>query len=436
MSAPEFVVRNGYWQDQLCDVLISRGRIVDLVPADPSQNFEDSETLDAQEALLLPGLIDAHTHLREPGQEYKEDIHSGLCAAAQGGFSQVLCMANTDPVNDCAAVTALQLHKAASTHPRGPFLRPIGALSMGLAGRELAPFYELAEAGCVALSNDGVPVADNLFFRRALEYSASTGLPVIDHCEDPSLSSSGMVNEGSISDLLGLPGQPSIAETLQVSRDILLAKYLDIPVHLAHISTRESVELISRAKEDGVPVTAETCPHYLLWDQSMVQGYTTSAKVNPPLRTADDVQALAQAVRQGVIDILVTDHAPHADFEKDAPFSQAPNGISGLDTALSLSWSLVQNHVFSQRDLMRLWSTAPGALFGLKTNSFAPGSVADICIFDPRAEWTVSEDNMASKGKNTPCLGQVLPGRVQSLIVHGSLVYNTSYEHSRQQRYR
>lgn len=423
MSVPECVVRNGKWGDRLQDVLIGQGRIIELIPADPGYRFDGLACIDAQGALLFPGLIDAHTHLRDPGQEYKEDIASGLQAAAQGGFSRILCMANTDPVNDCAAVTDHMLHKAVSSHPWGPFLHPVGALSKDLAGRELAPFFELAEAGCLAVSNDGIPVTDNHLFRRAMEYSQGPGLLVIDHCEDPGLAGQGLVNEGLISDSLGLPGQPSIAETLQVARDILLAKYLQIPVHLAHISTRESVELIARAKAEGVPVSAETCPHYLLWDQEVVRGFFTLAKVNPPLRTADDVQALRQAVRDGVIDILVTDHAPHADFEKDAPFSQAPNGISGLDTALSLTWSLIQDQVLTVEDLIRLWSFAPASLYGFQPNSFSPGDPADICIFDPESSWTVSSQTMVSKGKNTPCLGRVLPGRVKALLVQGRLVY-------------
>jgi dihydroorotase len=299
----------------------------------------------------------------------------------------------------------------------------VGALSKGLAGRELAPFYELAEAGCVALSNDGLPVADNHLFRRAMEYSTGPQLPIIDHCEDPTLAADGVVNEGIISDALGLPGQPSIAESLQVARDILLARYLRIPIHLAHISTRESIELIAEAKKNGVQISAETCPHYLLWDQEMVRGYNTLAKVNPPLRTKDDVLALRQAVREGVIDILVTDHAPHADFEKDAPFAQAPNGISGLDTALSLTWSLIQDEILNLNDLCKLWVYGPGPLFSLPFNTFANGDPADICIFDPQSDWNVNDQTIVSKGKNTPCKGQNLPGQVTALITQGHLIY-------------
>jgi len=428
MAGPECVVRNGRWQDRMQDVLIGQGRIIELLPADPDRDLAGLTSFDARGALLLPGLIDGHTHLRDPGQEYKEDIFSGLQAAAQGGFSRILCMANTDPVNDCAAVTVHMLNKAASSHPWGPFLHPVGALSKGLAGRELAPFFELADAGCVALSNDGIPVTDNHLFRRAMEYSQGSGLLIIDHCEDPGLAAGGLVNEGLISDSLGLAGQPAIAESLQVARDILLAKYLRIPVHLAHISTRESVELIAKAKAEGVPVSAETCPHYLLWDEELVRGFSTLAKVNPPLRTRDDVHSLRQAVREGVVDILVTDHAPHADFEKDVPFAQAPNGISGLDTALSLTWSLVQDQILSAEDLIRLWSSAPASVYGFRANTFSPGDPADICIFDPQASWTVGWQTMASKGKNTPCLGQVLPGRVQALMVQGRLIYEQARE--------
>ena len=426
MSAPNLVLRNALWQNRRIDLIVEHGCIKDRIPADKNRRYAGLQAYDVQGAMLLPGLIDAHTHLRDPGQEYKEDIFSGLQAAARGGFCHLLAMANTDPVNDCASVTLGQLHRARHGHPHGPFLHPVGALSKGLCGRELAPYYELAAAGCIALSNDGVPVADNALFRRAMEYSADVGLTVIDHCEDPALAAGGGINEGRLSDRLGLPGQPSIAEALQVSRDILLAGYLGIPVHLAHISTRESVELITRAKASGVLVTAETCPHYLLFAEDMVGEYSTLAKVNPPLRTQEDILALRQAVREGVIDILVTDHAPHADFEKDVPFSQAPNGISGLDTALSLTWSLVQKDILSLEDLIRLWSTAPAQIYGLGVNTFSPGDPADITVFDPTAQWTVTPESMVSKGKNTPCLHTQLPGRVLGLFIQGRPVYTGS----------
>lgn len=422
MAGPDMIVANASWQGDLVDVWVGQGRIQRL--ALPGEAAPDCLRLDGQGALLLPGLIDAHAHLREPGFEYKEDIASGLAAAARGGFRAVLAMANTKPVNDSAAVTAFMLNRAAQSHPHGPRLYPVGALSKDLAGQALAPLAELAEAGCKALSNDGLPVGNPDLFRRALEYASDLGLPVIDHCEDPHLAAGAVMNEGRVSGLLGLKGQPVVAESLHVARDILLAEYLNLPVHLAHISCRQSVELIAWAKARGVRVTAETCPHYLLWTEEMVQGYNTLAKVNPPLRTQDDVEAVRQAVRQGVIDILVTDHAPHADHEKETPMDEAPNGISGLDTALSLSWTLVEQNILSVDDLLRLWAHRPAEIFSLPKSSLAPGDLADFILFNPNTTWTVSPQTMLSKGKNTPCLGQALPGRVTLNAIAGQVLFH------------
>ena len=426
MPGPDLIVRNVLWEEELVSVWISQGKIQRLALSDEPSTA--GVQLQGGGALLLPGLIDAHVHLREPGFEYKEDIASGLAAAARGGFSAVLAMANTLPVNDSAAVTTFMLNQAALAHPMGPRLHPVGALTKSLAGQELAPLAELAEAGCKAFSNDGLSVANPDLFRRALEYASDLNLMVIDHCEDPALAEGASMNEGRISGLLGLKGQPVVAESLQVARDILLAEYLDLPIHLAHISCRQSVELIAWAKARGVRVTAETCPHYLLWTEELIQGYNTLAKVNPPLRTHDDVQALRQAVREGVVDILVTDHAPHADHEKEVPMDEAPNGISGLDTALSLCWKLVGEGVLSVRDLQTLWSEGPGRIFSLPTNRFQPGDPADFILFDPNREWTVSPQNLLSKGKNTPCLGRVLSGRVVAHGIAGQILFHDAVE--------
>lgn len=421
MAGPDLIVSNVSWQGDMVDVWLGAGRILRFVP--PGEKAERCALIDGRGALLLPGLIDAHVHLREPGFEYKEDIASGLTAAAGGGFRAVLAMANTQPVNDSAAVTRFMLQQAAVSHPHGPRLHPVGALSKNLAGQELAPLAELAEAGCRALSNDGMPVANADLFRRALEYASDLGLPVIDHCEDPHLAAGASMNEGRLSGLMGLKGQPVAAESLHVARDILLAEYLNLPVHLAHISCRQSVELIAWAKARGVRVTAETCPHYLLWTEEMAGGYNTLAKVNPPLRLMDDVEALRQAVREGIIDILVTDHAPHADHEKETPMDEAPNGISGLDTALSLTWTLVQRGILSTEDLSRLWAQRPSEVFSLPSSRLAPGDPASFILFDPDATWTVTPQAMRSKGKNTPCLGQDLPGRVRLNVVDGHVVF-------------
>ncbi|GAU08568.1 dihydroorotase [Desulfoplanes formicivorans] len=424
MAAPQSILRNVIWLDQPMDLLIDQGTIMGLVPVDQGREITPLERdMDGQGAWLLPSLIDAHVHLREPGQEYKETIATGLQAALGGGFGQVMCMANTDPVNDHAQVTEYILETAMKTHPMGPRVRPVGALTKGLAGKELAPMAELARAGCVAFSNDGVPVGDNDLFRRSMEYAADLGLKVIDHCEDPTLSGHGVMNEGVLSGQLGLKGSPWVAETLHVARDIMLAEYLNIPVHLAHISCKESVEQILVAKEKGLPVTAETCAHYLVWDETMVQGYNFLAKVHPPLRTREDVMALRRAVKEGVIDILVTDHAPHADFEKETTMDEAPNGISGLDTALSLYASLVRDKVLTREDIVTRCALRPAEIFNLEVNRFAPGNRADFVLFDPDHAWIVEPSTMLSKGKNTPCMGTTLLGKVIAHYLKGQLAY-------------
>jgi len=422
MSKPNLVIRNALWRGEKTALIVSKGKVLELKPAGEAIELDGAEVVDAEGLLLLPSLTDAHAHLREPGHEYKEDIASGLKAAAFGGFGQVMAMANTNPVNDNATVTELMLAQAKASWPKGPRLLPVGALSKGLECRELTPMAELAKAGCVAISNDGMPVQSAEFFRRAVEYASDFGLKVIDHCEDPSMGLGLGVNEGRVSSLLGLKGQPTVAESLHVARDILLAAYLDLPIHLAHISCRESVELIHAAKAKGVPVTAETCPHYLVFTEQDVDGYNTAAKVNPPLRTPDDVLALRQGLREGVIDILVTDHAPHADFEKEVPFAGALCGISGLDTGLSLCMKLVQENALDLGDVIRAWGTRPCEIYKLKNNAFAPGDPANFLLFDQNTPWEVTPDTLHSKGKNTPLMGTTLPGRLKALFLKGKRI--------------
>ena len=423
MTTPELAVRNVRLADRdgTWDLFVAAGRVLELCAHDPAAAPE-ARTLDGRGLLLLPGLTDAHAHLREPGQEWKEDIASGLAAAAAGGFVNVMCMANTSPVNDNASITKHMLRRAEAVWPKGPRLFPIGALTIGLAGRELAPMAELRQAGCVAFSNDGEPVADTEIFRRALEYAADLG-PVIDHCEDPYMAKGSGANEGALSARLGLRGQPDVAEALQVARDILLAEYLGAPVHLAHVSCRRSVELIADAKRRGASVTAETCPHYLLMTEDALFGYDTMAKVNPPLRTDDDRLTLIEALRTGVIDILATDHAPHATHEKETPFEEAKNGISGLDTALASLWSLVRQGSLTASDIVERLAWRPAAIFNLPVNRFAPGDPADFLLFDPEESWVVTPEALRSKGKNTPLLGQSLTGRVMLTAVNGQIVH-------------
>jgi len=406
---------------QLVDVLVAKGRIVSMVPAG-SLDVKAAKEVDARGLLLLPSLTDAHTHLREPGQEYKEDIASGLSAAAHGGFSNIMCMANTRPVNDTASVTEFMLDQARKSWPGGPRLYPIGALTKGLKGQELAPMADLKDAGCVAVSNDGRPVESTELFRRALEYSHDLGLVVIDHCEDPFLAPAAGVNEGEVSSRLGLTGQPDIAEAIQAARDVLLAEYLNVPIHLAHISCEKSVAVIRAAKARGVDVTAETCPHYLTLTEDEVAGYSASAKVNPPLRPQADVEALLEALADGTIDMLATDHAPHAAHEKEVEFDQAPCGISGLDTALAVTWELVRTGRLPFDAFLRAWTTAPCRRFGLPLCTFAPGDPADFLLFDQEAQWVVGPDTMQSKSKNTPLLGRSLRGRLKAHFLAGKSI--------------
>ena len=394
------------------EALAVNGRIAACGPRGALDVPSGVEVVDAGGLRLFPSFIDAHVHLREPGHEYKEDIASGLTAAAHGGFGAVFAMANTKPVNDTASVTRYMLEKAALHHPKGPRLLPVGALTIGLEGKELSPMAELAAAGCVAFSNDGRPVTNTEIFRRGMEYAAQWGRIVIDHCEDEFLAKDTHMNEGNVSGRIGVKGQPPVAEALHVARDILLSEYLDIPVHLAHISARQSVDLIRHAKERGIRVSAETCPHYLLLDESHLEKYDTAAKVNPPLRSPEDVEALRKAVREGVIDIFVTDHAPHAAHEKEHPLDEAPNGLIGLETALPLTYELIRQGLITERDFVRMWHSGPARIFSIAVNTFAPGDPADFFLFDPALAWTPSRETLHSKSLNTPFLGRPMQGKV------------------------
>lgn len=426
MAKFDLIVRRAKLDGKEVDIFVAKGRIVEVKKAAKELDAGDAKVEEAYGLTVMASMTDVHVHLREPGFEYKEDIESGLRAAAWGGFSNIMCMANTKPVNDEDSVTKLMLEKARKYWPKGPRLFPIGALTKGLRGEELAPMAELAEAGCAAFSNDGVPVKSTELFRRAMEYASDWDRVVIDHCEDPYLGVAAGVNEGAVSSRLGLPGQPDIAEALQVGRDILLAEYLDLPIHLAHISCRKSVDLIRFAKSRGVKVTAETTPHYLTMTEDYLENqateYDTNAKVNPPLRTEDDRQAMIEALNDGTIDCLATDHAPHAGHEKETEFDVAPCGITGLDTALSVTWQLVKDGVLTGEAFTRAWTTAPCAIFKLPVNTFAPGDPADFFLFDEAEEWTVSAGTLYSKGKNTPLLGTGLKGRVKTHFIQGKKI--------------
>lgn len=405
------LIQNARHLDAAVDLLVDDAKIVTMTPSGHCEYPSDCERFDASGLLLLPSLIDAHVHLREPGQEYKEDIATGLEAASHGGFGSVMCMANTKPVNDCAAITVFMLERARQSHPNGPFLYPVAGASIGLAGEEMAPLAEMRAAGCIAVSNDGKPIANAELVRRIMEYAADLGMIFIDHCEDPSLAKGWLMHEGLISGAIGVKGQPAAGEAIQIARDVMLAEYLNLPVHIAHVSSRLSVDIIAFAKSRGVKVTAETCPHYLLLNDEALKNYNTLAKVSPPLRTTDDRDALREAVRNGIIDILVTDHAPHAKHEKDDTLDAAPFGLTGLDLALSLSFELVSEGILSEADLHRLWCEKPGQIFNLPYNSFSPGDPANFLLYDPTLKWRVVPQNLFSKSSNTPFLGNTLSGR-------------------------
>ncbi len=404
--------------DHTGDLLISDGRIENPDPAPGAA--EGVATLDLKGLWLVPGLIDMHVHLREPGQEHKEDIASGTMAAAVGGFTAVACMPNTTPVNDCQEVTAFILSRAEGAAAR---VYPVGCISRKNEGRDLAPYAEMKKAGAVAVSDDGRPVSDSGLMRRALEYSASFGMPMISHSEEISLSAGGSMNEGRLATRLGLAGIPAEAESIQVFRDAALAGLTGIPVHLAHISTAASVSVLRMAKDKGWPVTAETAPHYFTLTEEVVAAYDTNAKMNPPLRTESDRQAVIEAVSDGTIDVIATDHAPHAPHEKEVEFAAAPFGIIGLESALPLSLELVRQGHISPLRLIELMSTSPARILKVAGGGLAPGATADLTVIDPEVTYTFAADRIASKSSNSPFIGREMRGRAVMTIVGGRLSY-------------
>ena len=408
------LIHNALHKGASVDLLVKDGTVAEIKPKGSLAAPADAARVDAAGQILFPSFIDAHVHLREPGFEWKEDVASGLAAAAHGGFGAVMCMANTDPVNDEGSVTTRIIKSATDAFPHGPRVHPIGAATMGLKGEILAPMAELQAAGCVAVSNDGIPVDNSEIFRRVLEYAADLDLPVIDHCEDPWLAKKSQMNEGEVSGRLGMRGQPDVAEAVQAMRDIMLAEYLGTRVHIAHVSAARTVEVIAWGKARGVKVTAETTPHYLTLDETEVLGYRTFAKINPPLRTQKDIAVLRAAVKDGTIDMLVTDHSPHALHEKEVPFDEAPNGFTGLDLALSVTYDLVRQGALSEDDLIRLWCVRPAEVFKLPINTFKPGDPADFFLYNPNTAWEVSRQNLYSKSWNTPWFGKTLTGRVSA----------------------
>ena len=404
------------------DVLIENGKIVAVGPKLKAP--ANATVIDATGRVVMPGFIDLHVHFREPGFEYKETIQSGTAAAAAGGFTSVCCMPNTSPVNDNQSITEFILEKARTAGNANVF--PIGAITKGSEGKELAEIGDLRRAGCVAISDDGLPVMNSLVMRRAMEYAIAFDVPVVDHCEDLHLSEGGCMNEGFVSTQLGLPGMPAAAEDVMVARNLALAELTGARLHLAHLSTAGSVRMVRDAKARGIKVTAEACPHHFMLTEEACCGYNTHAKMNPPLRTGTDVQAIKDGLRDGTIDVIDTDHAPHATQEKQQEFAAAPNGIVGLETAWPLTLTLVEEGVLSLEEAVAKLTTEPAKAFSLKKGTLAPGADADVAITDLQEGWEVDPARFRSKSRNTPFAGWKVKGRITTTIVGGRVVYETT----------
>jgi len=409
--------------DKKASLLVEKGRIQAIfTPRQKTPRLPRKlQSIDLQGKWIVPGLIDMHVHLREPGEEHKETIETGTRAAAAGGFTAVACMPNTTPVNDCQSVTRLILEKAENAYAR---VYPVGAISKGLHGDSLAEFGEMKSAGVVAVTDDGKPVTESQLMRRAIEYASNHNLMVISHSEDFSLSRNGAMNEGFVSTSMGLTGIPSIAEEIMVYRDLALAEYTGCPLHLAHISTRESINLIRLAKQKGSPVTAETAPHYFSLTEKAVKDYNTNAKMNPPLRTHKDIEAVVEALKDGTIDVIATDHAPHSILEKDIEFDQAANGIIGLETAVPLALALYRKGHIDETRLVELLSTNPAKILGVKGGSLTIGTDADIAVIDPEHQFVLHEKDIFSKSKNSPFINAKLQGKALLTICGGRITHN------------
>jgi len=418
------VIRNGRVIDPggingQADVLIQNGKIAQVAKglAVPP----GATVMDAAGKWVLPGFVDLHVHLREPGFEYKETIQTGTSAAVAGGFTSVCCMPNTSPVNDNQSVTEFILDKARAAGLAHVF--PIGAITKGSEGKELAEFGELKDAGCVAVSDDGKPVMNGMVMRRALEYARAFALTVVDHCECLHLSEGGCMHEGLVATEMGLHGVPAAAEDVMVARNLALAELTGGRLHLAHLSTAGSVRMVREAKARGIKVTAEACPHHFLLTDEAVREFNTNAKMNPPLRSRKDVDTIKAGLKDGTIDAIATDHAPHADFEKQREFDYAPFGIVGLETAWGLALTLVDEGLLSVEQVVALLTVQPARAFGLSKGTLAVGADADVTLVDPDAQWVVEPEQFRSKGRNTPFAGWKLKGRVTTTIVGGRVVY-------------
>lgn len=403
-------------------VLIEDGKVAAwLRPGETGP--KDSEVFDASGLLVAPGFIDMHVHLREPGQEHKETIASGCAAAVAGGWTSVCPMPNTNPVNDNAAITRYMIEQAERAGLANVF--PIGAITKSSDGSELAEMGEMKAAGAVAVSDDGRPVPNAGIMRRAMQYARDFGLPVIDHCEDKSLSSGGVMHEGRLSLLLGLKGMPALAEDIDVVRDIILAKETGTHIHIAHVSTKGAIEAVRRAKNEGISVTCEVTPHHFTLTDVAVEGYDTNTKMAPPLRSEEHLEAIIEGIKDGTIDAIATDHAPHHADEKALEFDRAPFGITGLETGIGLAFNeLVHKGVIGLERLVEMCSAAPAKILKLEgRGTLAPGSIADVTIIDPEMTWTYRSADSRSKSKNSPFDGWEFTGRAVATFVGGRLVF-------------
>lgn len=409
--------------DALKDILIEGDKIRAI--HDRGKGPKNIKSIDASGCMVIPGMVDMHTHLREPGYEYKETIETGTRAAVRGGFTTVCCMPNTNPINDTISVTKFILEKASQHGSCAVY--PIAAITRGQQGQALTELEALINAGCIAFSDDGRPVMNSLIMRRALEYSKIFDVPIISHCEDLNLSEGRVMNEGFVSTILGLKGIPNAAEEVMVARDISLCELTNGRLHIAHVSAKGSVNLIRGAKARGVNVTAETCPHYFSLTDESLMSYDTNLKVNPPIRTAADVEAVIEGLRDGTIDVIATDHAPHHVDDKNKEFDAAAFGISGLETALSLGLNLVERKMLDLEQFISKMTISPCQIMNIKKGTLAVGSDADIAVIDPEQVYTVDSSCFLSRGRNSPFNRWKLKGMVKMTIVMGK-VYDWSVQ--------
>jgi dihydroorotase len=409
--------------DRNMDLVLDEGSIKDILP--PGQlGSPGRDDIDASGKVVMPGLVDIHTHLREPGYEYKETIASGTRAAAAGGFTTIACMANTDPVNDDASVCEFIIRRV--LRDGAIKVLPVGAVTRGLQGKHLADIGELKSSGVMALSDDGNPIMSADVMSRAMEYAHGFGLKIIDHCEDLTLKAGGHMNEGFVSTRIGLEGIPVTAEQVHIARDILLSDYLKIPIHIAHVSSEGSVDMIRQARARGIPISCETAPHYFSLTDKAVKGYSTFAKVNPPLRTEADRQAIIEGIKDGTIQAIASDHAPHDVNSKALEFVEASWGISGLETSFALSMKLVHEGVVTLSQLVERMAWGPARIFDLPCGTLKPGAAGDVTVADPELTRSVDPDEFLSSGRNTPFAGWTLKGWPVVTICEGKVVFKAA----------